>query len=220
MSSEQHLSSRYAAVDVATGPECRLSEAEFVAWCGEDEMRRAEWVDGEVVMMSPVSFEHSQLNIWLTRLLGEFIDRHDLGVVCGPEFTVRFADQHRRRVPDLLFVAAARAHRIQSGHLEGAPDLAVEIVSPESAKRDRTEKFEEYRLAGVREYWLIDLADRKAEFFSLDASNEYRPIGPIDGMIHSVVLPRLRINPGWLWPDGRPKVLDALREIGLPGLDR
>lgn len=60
------------------------------------------------------------------------------------------------------FVAEEHLDRLQEMHLEGPADLVVEIVSPESRLRDRGEKFAEYELAGVSEYWLLDPELRRA----------------------------------------------------------
>ena len=53
-------------------PGVTMTESEFVAWCNEDV--RAEWVDGEVFIMSPSNVEHDDLQIWLIRLLGEYVE--------------------------------------------------------------------------------------------------------------------------------------------------
>lgn len=60
------------------------------------------------------------------------------------------------REPDLLFISNETAQRLTERKLEGAADLVIEIIFPESVRRDRYEKFDEYEEAGVREYWIID----------------------------------------------------------------
>ena len=50
----------------------------------------------------------------------------------------------------------------QEKYFDGAPDLIIEVISDDSVGRDRAEKFEEYEEAGVREYWIIDLAPNAA----------------------------------------------------------
>ncbi len=80
-------------------PVGKLTEEEFVAWCNED--TRAEWVNGKVVVMSPANREHALLAAWLLRLIGDYVERHQLGEVLF-EYQVRLANQARRRVPDLV----------------------------------------------------------------------------------------------------------------------
>ncbi|MDW8290080.1 MAG: Uma2 family endonuclease, partial [Armatimonadota bacterium] len=71
------------------------------------------------------------------------------------------------RSPDILFVSQQNLHRLKPTYLDGPADLVVEIISPESEERDRTQKFSEYERGGVREYWLIDPEKRLAEFYVL-----------------------------------------------------
>ncbi len=194
-------------------PILTLTEDEFVAWDNEDV--RAEWVDGRVVMMSPASREHNRLNGWLVSVLRVFVEASDLGEVLGPEYTIRLADQRRRRVPDVVYVAKDRLDLLTTNHVEGAPDMAIEIVSPESESRDWREKYIEYQDVGVREYWVIDPMSRHTEVYSLGDSGKYQRVEPQNGKITSTVLPGFWVKIEWLWPDTRPKVLDALRELGV-----
>jgi Uma2 family endonuclease len=163
-----------------------MTEAEFVAWVDED--TRAEWVDGEVVIMSPVSELHSRLATWLINMMSIFVEEEDLGRVYGTEFMVRFKKLRRRRMPDLLFVAKGRTDLIKPNHFEGPPDLIIEIVSSDSESRDWREKFQEYERAGVREYWIIDPASEHAEACALGRGRKYRRIPEEAGVIKSTVI--------------------------------
>ncbi len=192
----------------------RLTEEEFVAGCDED--TRAEWIDGEVIVMAPASGDHVDLNWWLTSLLRFFVEHHNLGVARGPEFQVRLPAQRRRRVPDVLFVARDRLGILRENHVEGAPDLIIEIVSPDSVARDWRDKYFEYQAAGVREYWVVDPGSQRVEAYTLSDDAVYQRITETDGRIASAILPGLFLRPSWLWADRRPKVLDALGELGVP----
>jgi Uma2 family endonuclease len=194
-------------------PGRRMTEEEFVAWVGEK--TRAEWVDGEVVVMSPASGEHSDLGGWLYMVLRRFVRRRHLGVIRGPEFMVRLGQRRRRRLPDVLFVAEARRDILRRNHVEGAPDLIMEVVSPESVSRDWREKYLDYEAAGVREYWVIDPMSRRAEAYHLGTNGSYQPIGEKDDKIASVVLPGSYLRPSWLWQENQPDDIDVLREMGL-----
>ena len=110
-----------------------------------------------------------------------------------------------------MFVAYANRSRVKSSHLEGPADLVVEIVSPDSRKRDRGEKYYEYEKGGVPEYWLIDPIREAAEFYRLGADGLYT-VAPIDaaGYYHSAVLDGLRLQPAWLWHDPLPPVPSLL----------
>ncbi len=194
-------------------PAPRMTEEQFLAWCDEDV--RAEWVDGEVIVMSPANSDHIDLNLWLGAVLRGLVEHHDLGRVFTTELLVRFAKQRRRRMPDLLFVAKARLDIIKKAHIEGAPDLIMEIVSPDSGSRDWRVKYLEYELAGVREYWIIDPMSQGIEAYALDEHHAYRRIEPSEDRIASVVLPGFFIRPARLWGERRIGILAALRELGV-----
>jgi len=194
----------------------RMTEEEFEAWCRTlDETVRVEWVDGEVVFMSPVSYDHADLTHWLTILLGSFVDHHDLGVVVGPEFFIRFGKLLRRRIPDILFVQESRRGLIRPNYLDGAPDLAIEVVSPDSVTRDRQEKYAEYQAVGVREYWVIDPMTQQIDVFSLGPDGQYDRVSESDGVIRSTVLAGFFVRTAWLWRASRPKIRQVLGELGI-----
>jgi Uma2 family endonuclease len=190
-----------------------MTEEEFVAWCDEDV--RAEWVDGEVIVMSPANFIHGRLVLFLSRILADFVEFHKLGIVPGPDYFVRLPTLARRRIPDLMFIAQNRVQLISENHLEGSPDLVVEIVSPDSEARDWREKYHDYEAAGVREYWVIDPNSPRVEAYALGADAKFRCIEETDGRIASTVLPGLHLRTAWLWQDPLPLVGDVLKELGV-----
>ncbi len=190
-------------------PGVRMDEAEFEAWCDEDV--RAEWVDGKVILMSPVNIDHDDLNTWLVTLLRTFIEEHDLGWL-HENVLVRFSAQRRRRVPDVLFVGKARSAIRKQTYIDGAPDLIIEIISPDSQSRDRREKFQEYERAGVREYWLIDPLSRTVEAYGLHGK-KFELIREQDGIVASSVLPQFSIKSAHLWQKPLPKVAAVLKQM-------
>jgi Uma2 family endonuclease len=204
-------------LDGRVRPSLRMTEEELEAWAGD---MRAEWVDGEVILMSPSNLIHVRLQTWFLSILSLFVEQKELGEILGPDFTIRFAKQRRRRVPDLLFLSTERASLLRPALLEGAPDLAVEIVSPDSQSRDRRDKFLEYEKAGVREYWIIDPLSQTVEAYSLasptpGASSVYALIPEHDGRIASTVLQGFYLKPAWLWQVPLPGISNSLREMGI-----
>ncbi len=187
-----------------------MTEQQFVDWC--DDQTWAEWIDGEVVVMSPVNIEHGRLFAFLFTLLNEFVDRQSLGQALAEPVQIRFARLRRRRSPDIIFIAAARSDIIRHAHIEGAPDLILEIVSPDSQSRDRRDKFLEYEAAGVREYWIVDPVSKTLEAYALFEGRKYRQIDGKDA-IKSSLLPGFSIKPTWLWKATLPKVSACLREM-------
>jgi Uma2 family endonuclease len=69
--------------------------------------------------------------------------------------------------PDALFVATANAPRLRESHVEGAPDLAIEVLSPSSVRIDRVRKLSLFERHGVREYWLANPATDTLEVYRL-----------------------------------------------------
>jgi Uma2 family endonuclease len=197
-------------------PPPRMTEEEFEAWAFAQEGVRAEWVDGEVIIMSPVTREDDTLRNWLARLVGDFVEERKLGEVRGPEFMVRFGKQRRRRIPDILFISTARKHLVHRTYLEGAPDLSIEIVSHDSRVRDWQDKFAEYEKAGVREYWIVDPLSERAEVYRL-VTGKFQQVSETDGKLVSDVIPGFFIKTEWLWDEDRPSVIRALHELGVIG---
>jgi Uma2 family endonuclease len=200
--------------DVQRHPGRRMSEEEFVAWIWEK--TRAEWVDGEVILMAPVSGIHDELGWWLRSLVQHFVEHHSLGIVRGSEFMVRLPKQRQRRMPDVSFVAADRAAIVLENYTDGPPDLAMEVVSPGSIARDWREKFESYQRAGVKEYWIVDPSTSRMEAYTLArGGKKYRQIEETPAGIRSIVLPGFRIKPEWAFAQRRPSIFVIAKELGI-----
>ena len=191
----------------------RISYEEFLEHADED--LRAEWVEGEVIPMSPASKQHQRLADFLTALLIHFTEAHDLGEVYSAPFQMKTGPDLPGREPDILFVARDHLERLQPTHLKGPADLAVEIVSPESRGRDRGDKYYEYEQGGVREYWLLDPLRRHAEFYRLGSEGLFQPMAVDDGVFRSSVLEGLWIEQSWLWEEPPPSLLTVLRQWRL-----
>ncbi len=175
----------------------------------------AEYVDGEVFVMSPASATHQLVKKLLLQVMDAYVQQHQLGLVLDAPFAMRTEVRPTGREPDILFIAAEHLGRLLPNAVDGPADLVVEIISPESDERDRGVKFVEYEAAGVREYWLIDPIRRQADFYRRDDDGLYRR-GPLeDGVYRSLVIPGLWIREGWLWQTPLPKALDCIRELGL-----
>jgi Uma2 family endonuclease len=105
----------------------RMSEEEFEAWCDEDVA--AEYVNGEVIVRSPVRTQHSELAIFMAAILRLVSEQLDSGRVLGPEVQVRLRPG-LRRIPDVMFIANDRAEIIQETRVEGSPDLVWKSSPP------------------------------------------------------------------------------------------
>ncbi len=187
----------------------RMTYEEFLAWADEDTY--AEWVDGEVIMTSPASDRHQDLVRFLMAVLGTFAEANNLGIVRPAPFQMKL--EHGRE-PDLLFLAREHLDRLRRNYLDGPADLVIEVVSPESAGRDRGEKFYEYARGGVPEYWLIDPDSRWAEFYRLGEGRYRLAFEGREGEYHAAVIPGFWLRVEWLWQEPLPAVDAILLEIG------
>ena len=192
----------------------KMSYQEFLDWCDEDTL--AEWVDGEVVMASPASNRHQSLAGFLYAVLEVYVEQHELGQVIAAPFQMKTGPELPGREPDLLFIARENLGRLEGVYLDGPADLAIEVVSPASRLRDRGEKLAEYEMGGVREYWVIDPEERRADFHVLAADGRYeRRCTGEDGVHASEVIIGFRLRESWLWQPPPPKTLSVLKELGV-----
>jgi len=104
-----------------------------------------------------------------SRLLHAFVRKHKLGRVFTAPFDVAFSAWDVTE-PDVVFISRARLNILTKDNARGAPDLAVEGLSPGTAQMDRQVKFKLYEKYGVREYWIVDPDDELIEVFVLHAN--------------------------------------------------
>jgi Uma2 family endonuclease len=195
-------------------PPGKVTYEEFLAWADEDTW--AEWVNGEVIILTPASNRHQLLVGFLINLFQHFVEAHQLGVVLTAPFQMKIGSDLPGREPDILFIAQEHLDRLKNTYLDGPADLVVEVISRDSRARDRGEKFYEYEQGGVREYWLLDYLRRQAEFYQQGSDGIYRsvPVGA-DGIYRSAVLDGLWLRVEWLWQEPLPLLLRVLKEWGL-----
>ncbi|MCR4405187.1 MAG: Uma2 family endonuclease [Candidatus Acetothermia bacterium] len=195
-------------------PARKLTYEEFLEWCDEDTW--AEWVDGEVIVLTPASRRHQELADFLIQTVGIFVKVRDLGVMLSAPFQMKTGPDLPGREPDILFVAKENLEQLKQTYLDGPAALVIEIVSPQSRLRDRGEKFAEYELGGVKEYWLIDPDRKEADFYLLDERGRFRlrEADP-EGVYRSEVLPGFWLRVAWLFQEPLPPILEVLKQLGL-----
>ncbi len=189
-----------------------MNYEEFLDWCDEDTL--AEWVEGEVIMASPASAAHQTLVGFLLKILDTYAEQRDLGQVITAPFQMKTGPALPGREPDLLFVARENLSRLEDVYLDGPADLAIEVVSAGSRLRDRGEKLAEYEMGGVREYWIIDPEEQRADFYVLAADGRYERRRTDDtGIYRSEVMTGFRLREAWLWQRPLPKTLSVLKQL-------
>jgi Uma2 family endonuclease len=138
---------------------------------------RYELIDGELRIMAPASFGHGVIAATVVAILRAFVFPRRLGFVCGAETGFRL--QHnpdRVRAADAAFVARSRVppRNQWDRYLDLAPDLAIEVVSPNDTWTDVTEKAIDWLGHGVRIVWVIDPASEMVWIWRSAAQIEQR----------------------------------------------
>ncbi len=122
---------------------------------------RSELVRGELVEMAPLGRKHSRNVARLLSWMAPFVAERKLGEVGTEQGFVLSRNPDTVRAPDVDFVASERLRPAnEDGFFEGAPDLAVEVLSPEDRASEVQEKISEYFAAGAR---LVFVADPRTQ---------------------------------------------------------
>lgn len=209
----QELKSDPESPAVRSSPLPKMTYEEFLAWYDGS---HAEWVDGEVILMGPVSARHQLLVSFLGALLQFWTEDRQLGLVLIAPFQMKLSLRPSSCEPDVLFIARERLDLLQRNYLDGAADLAIEVISPDSGTRDRKHKYREYEQGGVREYWLVDPLLNRAEFYRLGSDGRFALVAISgDGIFRSDVLAGLWLKVDWLWQEPLPPLMSVLKEWGL-----
>ena len=140
-----------------TPPEKRIwTDAEFMALNRDG--HRYEIVNGELIDMGNSGAKHGYVCSILMILLGGYVRLHKLGAMFDSSTAFKMKSGNKRS-PDISFMAKERLQGlddIPDGFLEGAPDLAVEILSPSNTVEEIDQKLIEYFDNGSRLVWVIN----------------------------------------------------------------
>ncbi|MCP4349809.1 MAG: Uma2 family endonuclease [Desulfobacterales bacterium] len=119
---------------------------------------RTELVKGELVSMSPTGYTHGRVELKFGRIIDTFVEQHGIGQVFVGEvgiYTGRNPDTVRGA--DVIYISNERlAHTQSESYLDVAPELIVEILSPNDRWSDVMDKLDEYFSIGVQEVWIAD----------------------------------------------------------------
>ncbi len=116
--------------------------------------KRYELIEGDLLMTpSPVP-GHQRISRKIGFILDEFVTQSNLGEIFYAPCDVYLDDENVIQ-PDILFISHDRLVIIGEKNIQGAPDLAIEIISENSAYRDMVQKKRLYARFGVREYWIV-----------------------------------------------------------------
>ena len=134
--------------------------------------KRTELIRGRLVVREPAGFRHGAIAAALTRRLVDFVNRHQLGVVVAAETGFRItSNPDTVRAPDVGFVRAERVpNPLPRGFCDVAPDLAIEVLSPDDRAGEVLAKVSDWLNAGSALVWVIDADRRVARVYRADGS--------------------------------------------------
>lgn len=155
--------------------ERRYTYADYVQW---NDGKRWELICGIATDMTPSpSRQHQKILGNLHNQFYNYLRNKTCEVYLAPfdvRLTIESEKEHENDTvlqPDLSVVCDP--NKLDDRGCKGAPDIVIEILSPETAKRDLTVKLAAYEQAGVLEYWIIHPGEKTVMIFSLNAENEY-----------------------------------------------
>jgi Uma2 family endonuclease len=157
-----------------------------------DDGFRYELVKGELRKMSPSGSEHGAIIINISLLLAQHVRSEKLGVCFGAETGFKIgSDPDTVRAPDVAFIRRERIPEsgIPKKFWPGAPDLAVEVLSPGDPRREVDEKVEDWLEAGTRAVWVVNPKRRNVSI--------YRPTADVTRLSESDELDGGDVVPGF-----------------------
>ena len=138
----------------AASARVKLTYEDFLLF--PDDGKRHELIDGEHYVTTSPNTKHQRVLGNLYWFVRSYLEQNPIGRVFFAPFDVVFS-KFDVVEPDLLYMSNARAADIlTSAHVEGSPEIVVEIGSPSTRGRDETIKRRLYERSAVSEYWVID----------------------------------------------------------------
>ncbi len=145
-------------------------------------------------MMSPAGFEHGRVILRVAAPLANFVEPRGLGVTTGAETGFQIGrDPDTVRAPDVGFVCAERVPATPTaGFFDGAPDLAVEVLSPSDRHSEVLAKVQDWLGAGSRIVWVVDPGTRTVSIYRSPA--EAVVLSTADELTGDDLLPGFRLS--------------------------
>ncbi len=148
------------------------------------EEHKMEFINGEVVVHSPVRSCHNIVGQNLLYLLGAYVRKHQLGYIGYEKILITLSRNDYE--PDLCYFTPAKSQHFTPTQTKfPAPDFVVEILSPGMEATDRGLKFEDYALHGVGEYWIIDPEQEFVEQYILKDETYALRVKAMTGVVES-----------------------------------
>lgn len=149
---------------------------------------KAEFINGEIIVHSPVGRAHLKASANLQEVLRGYVRRHHLGEVYVEKALVSLTRNDYE--PDIVFFSNAKVATFTEDQMKfPAPDLVIEIISPSTEQRDRGLKMVDYAAHGVSEYWLVDPHKKEVEQYKLEGDSFRLALKSGSGEIQSAAIP-------------------------------
>jgi Uma2 family endonuclease len=177
-----------------------------------DEDTKAELIDGVMIVHSPASLDHERISTFLGSLMSVYAGARELGLFIGSGNGVVRLSAGRRLAPDGFFIVKARVPTPLPKEFGGAPDLALEVLSPSTRTEDLNEKRSVYRSAGVGEICFVDVDSRRV-IVDRRRSTGYLDETISEGRVLSQVLDGFWIYAEWLWSEPLPNPMSCLNQM-------
>lgn len=161
-----------------------------------------ELINGVLTKKMSAQLDHEHLQMWLGNVINGYVTARDLGDVLGSRSAVEIG-MFGGRMPDLLFVRKERLDIVQQKAIYGAPDLVIEIVSPNDREGGLRSLEADYRNAGVFEIIFIDL--RRGEITVLrNEDGDYIVSKVMEGDLVLQSISGLALKTEWILNEPRP----------------
>lgn len=177
---------------IRTYPPPGMATEEGVLQSKSRSNRICELIDG-VLVEKTMGYLESLVAVMIIQRLGSFVETHDLGIVLGPDGTLRILP-NQVRIPDVSFIGWDQfPNRELPGEpiLARAPDLAVEVLSVGNTEGEMQRKLHDYFTAGVRLVWYIDPRTRTAKSYT--AEDQCTDLNERQSLSGGEVLPGLEL---------------------------
>src|SRR5260221_4880252 len=131
-----------------------------------DDGKIYELHNGVLVEVAGSKYRQTRLAAWIIYLLTAHIVQHKLGgSVSGADGTFEL-NRYNTRIPDVGYITAETAQRQdENSFMKGAPDLAVEVVSPSNKPEEMHQRAGEYLSAGSKLVWIVDAETRTVDVY-------------------------------------------------------
>lgn len=149
-------------------------------------------IDGELIMSPAPNLFHQIVSRNLFRFFDKFAEGKGGEVFYAP--IDLYIDLKNVFQPDLLYLSKSRTKFLTDKGVAGPPDIIVEIISPSNSYTDRYEKKDAYQKFGVKEYWIVDPANRTLEIYAGKTWKKPQHYLAGDGEVRSGILTGLQFD--------------------------